>query len=320
MGKLLLSGKSDHYLFDPENESTLLKKNGRFGNVYAGARLSDKTMVVIKQLNPALKNHNIAVEQFQLESNLQLDHFALRKTFEFIYTENEYFLVQEYLTGIDLKSFFRIHRNLKNKLSFILHCAIDILDALNYIHSKNIFHCDVKPSNILVKQHIKKAPDHKKPEAKLIDFGLAKIPGSDFVDRVKPFSLIYSPPEQALHFYELVNPSSDLFALGITIYELITGKNPYGSTHPEVIMHWQVSGNIEKDNNIPTDLFTIIEKATAKAKFPLPPNQMNKEDQKIIVAEGMKKRFQSAIEMRTAIENFLILYNEKKPWLKNIFG
>ncbi|HKR05584.1 MAG TPA: serine/threonine-protein kinase [Bacteroidia bacterium] len=320
MGKLLLSGKLDHYLFDPENESTVLKKNGRFGNVYAGARLSDKTMVVIKHLNPALKNHNIAVEQFQLESNLQLEHVALRKTFEFIHTENEYFLVQEYLTGIDLKSFFKVHKNLKNKLSFILHSAIEILDALNYIHTKNIFHCDIKPSNILVKHNIKKAPIHNKPEAKLIDFGLAKIPGSDFVDRVKPFSLIYSPPEQALHFHELVNASSDLFALGTTIYELITGKNPYGSTHPEVIMHWQVAGDIEENELIPKPLFKILQKAVAKAKFQLPPNQMNKEDQKAIVAEGMKKRFQNAIEMKAEIENFLILYNEKKPWLKNIFG
>jgi serine/threonine protein kinase len=320
MSKLLLSGKLDHYLFDPDNESTVLKRNGRFGDVYAGARVPDKKMVVIKRLSPALKNHPAAISQFRLEADLHLEHSSLRKTLEFIYTENEYFLVQEYLTGIDLKSFLKSNAKFKNKISFLIHCIIRVLDALQFIHSKNIFHCDIKPSNILVNENKTNVQNVDKPEVTLIDFGQAKIPGSDFVNRVKPFSLIYSPPEQVLHFHDLIDTSSDLYALGITLYELITFKNPFGSSHPEMIMHKQVSGDIEENKEIPHGLFTIILKATAKNKFPLPPNQMDKEEQKKIIIEGMKKRFQSADEMKTALESFSASCSEKKNRFKNIFG
>jgi len=319
MGKMLLSGKQDHYLFDPENESTVLKKNGKFGSVYAGARVSDQRHVVIKFLNPELNYHTDAVKQFSLEAELNLAHPYLRKTYEVIETENKYFLVQEFINGVNLKIFLQqnsSHRNIK----FILNCCIGILDALEYLHSKNIIHCDIKPANILIEYDGKKKVDLENPPVKLIDLGQSKTPTTNFALITKPFSIIYSPPEQVLHFHDLVNPSSDLFALGITLNELITGENPYGSAHPEMIMHKQVSGDIEESEKIPDALFKIIQKAVAKNKFPLPPNQLNKEDQKIIVTEGMKKRFQSTIEMKNSIEDFLVSFSEKKFWLKGIFG
>ena len=165
---------------------------------------------------------------------------------------------------------------------------------------------------MLIENDGKKKPDENNPHLKLIDLGQAKTTFTNFTDATKPFSIIYSPPEQVLHFHEMVNPSSDLFALGISIYELITNNNPYGSMHPEMLLHKQVSGDMEEDSKIPEALFKILQKATAKNKFPLPPNQMNVENQKRIVAEGMKKRFQNTKEMKDAIEEFLLSYSEKR--------
>jgi len=318
MSQLLLSGKSDHYLFDPENESTVLKTNGKFGSVYAGIRISDKTHVAIKFLNPELNQHTDAVKQFSLEAELNLEHPYLRKSYEVIETENKYFLVQEFINGVNLKTFLQQNASYRN-IKFILNCCFRILGALEYLHQKNIIHCDIKPANILIEYDGKKKVDLKNPPVKLIDFGQSKTPATNFALITKPFSLIYSPPEQVLHFHDLVNPSSDLFALGNTMYELITAKNPYGSTHPEMIMHKQVSGDIEENKIIPGELFSIIQKAAAKSKFSRPPNQLDREDQKRFVIEGMKKRFQTAGEMKTALEKFLLSYAEKKFSLKNIF-
>ena len=320
MAILQLIGKRDNYLFDPENAPTVLKRNGKFGSVYAGARTSDNKRVLIKFLNPELKKIPAALHQFRLEADIDFEHPFLRKTYEWIEAEEKFFLIQEYINGSDLRTFLKRHSKYKNSPRFIIKCVLNVLEALDHMHSKNFIHCDIKPSNILIAFDKEHAPDKENPPVKLIDFGQAKNPLTNFISTTKPFSMIYSPPEQVLHFHDLIDPSSDLYSAGITLYELITNKNPFGSNHPEMLMHKQVSGEMEEDEKIPRELFKIIQKATAKKKFPLPPNQLNEETKRNIVREGMKKRFQSAKEMKAALESFLVSFSEKKHWLRGIFG
>lgn len=320
MSILQLNGKRESYLFDPENESTVLKRNGKFGRVYAGSRISDKKPVVVKFLNPLLKLYPDAVQQFRFEDTLELAHPQLRTTYEFIKAEGEFFLVQEYINGIDMKTFLHRHSKLQKDVGFIIRCVIKILDALEYLHSRNIIHCDIKPSNILIEYDRSKKKDFENPGVRLIDLGLAKLQFANFFSATNPFSLIYSPPEQVLHFTDLINPSSDLHALGMTLYELISGDSPFRSNHPEMIMHRQVSGGLDENRKIPEALFKILQKATSKNTFPLPPNQMSNDEQKIIIEEGMKKRYQTVAEMRVDLLSFLSNVPVKKSFFSKLFG
>ncbi len=320
MPLLKIEGEKDEYLFDPTNREAVLRENGKFGNVYAGLRISDNAPVVIKHLNPALLRYSLSLIQFRFEADAGLTHPNLRNTIEYLNIDADHFLIQEFVRGHELKDFLT-QTGLFRSVSFIVRCMIRVLDALEYLHKKNIIHCDIKPSNILIGEPAKGDKNFlKHPDIKLIDLGNAMTPLSEFISTIRPFSFIYSPPEQVLHLYSLVNPSSDLFALAVTAHEILTGKNPYGSYHPEKLMHLQVSGDMVEDGNIPRELMVILKKGAARKKFPLPPNKISAQDQYKTVEEGMKMRYQNAASFRSALERFLENYREQKNFFKCLFG
>ncbi len=320
MGILRLEGKEASYLFDPSNPETLLRENGKFGNVYAGARESDKTPVVIKHLNPELLSHPMSLLQFRFEADMVLDHPVLRNTLEYAHTGKDHFLIQEYVKGWELKVFLMQYEKYRT-VSFVLQCMLRILDALEYLHGKDVVHCDIKPSNILVEEPPKgEKVDRQHPPVRLIDLGNARTPLAQFMTTVRPFSFIYSPPEQVLHHYSLVCPASDLSALAITTYELITGKNAFGTYHPEKLMHMQVAGNLLPNPDIPEPLFRILAKASARISLPRPPNQMNREEHFKLAQDGIAMRYQSADELKSAFREFLESHPAKKGVFARLFG
>lgn len=316
MPLLKLTGQTGEYIFDPENAETVLSRKGKFGTVYAGIRLSDKSKVVIKHFNNDLMVYPYSLMQFKFEDDAQLDSPYLRKTFEYIPTGQNHFLIQEYISGYDLKTFLSFSKKHRQSVSFIVRCMIKVLEGLDYLHSKNIVHCDLKPANILIETDEKsKLKDEKNPSIRIIDLGNARTPLNLLMDTLTPFSLVYSPPEQALHLYNLVDAQSDVYTAGIVLYELISGEPPFASKHPEALMHQQVSGQLIAHPSIPAPLFEIIKKASAKISLPRPPAQIEIPERMKYVQEGKKLRYASAFEMKQALENFLANFKEKKSWL-----
>ena len=88
------------------------------------------------------------------------------------------------------------------------------------------------------------------------------------------FALIYSPPEQVLNCPELINATTDIYSLAITLYELLTRKVPFSNPHPTLLMHLQLVQALPKHRNIPDLLFEILQRATAKYSFQRPPAQL----------------------------------------------
>jgi serine/threonine-protein kinase len=124
------------------------------------------------------------------------------------------YLLMEYLEGRTLRQFLRAQGARRVGVSDVMRLAIHVCAALEHMHAAGILHLDIKPSNIIVA--------HGRPV--LFDFGIARrkaewqarrLEGSDF----------YMPPEQCRG--EPVSPASDVFSLGLTIYELLTGKLPF---------------------------------------------------------------------------------------------
>lgn len=142
-------------------------------------------------------------------------------------------------------------------LEVVLEIFEQLLEGLSHAHSKNIIHRDLKPSNILVT---------KDGSVKVLDFGTARLPGSRLTQQQHWLgSLDYMPPEQFKH--EAVDIRSDIWSLGVLLFELLTGELPFKGEFPQIML------SILKDNPKPLAGFfdkpmlqDIIERCLAKDK------------------------------------------------------
>ncbi|WP_432642020.1 Stk1 family PASTA domain-containing Ser/Thr kinase [Acidaminococcus sp.] len=168
-----------------------------------------------------------------------------------------YYIVMEYVVGRSLKEVIEENGALDYKTA--VRYAIGIASALKQAHDHSIVHCDVKSQNILI---------DTKGVPKITDFGIARAFGqpSNGPDKNVIGSVYYLSPEQAAG--QPVTPQSDLYSLGVVLFEMLTGKLPYdGDTPLEVArMHLESSTPSARryDPDIPYYLDNIITKALAK--------------------------------------------------------
>ena len=301
MSETTLEYQNKTYIFNPDDETSVIKHKGKFNSVYKGICLETRQTVIIKKLNENLHNSK-NIEQFKREFLFNINHTNIVQTLAYIEHLDNHYIVREFADGVDLKT---LSQQKKLTPSSIIIYILQILDALKSLHENEIIHCDIRPANIIVNK--------KTNEAKLIDLGLAKKK----VDTEKrPFALIYSPPEQLLKFSELINETSDLYSLGIVMYELLTAKIPFHHTNPELLMNLQLIQNLEPNKKIPEQLFNVIQKATSKYEFKLPPKYFKEEELLQHLSEALQQRFQNAMEMKNAITEVQKNLSESKSFLK----
>ena len=204
----------------------ILNKIGEGGMalIYKALQPSLKRTVVLKKLKDP--NREI-INRFKKEALLSASfhHENLVAVYEFLYTKRSYFLVMEFVDGEDLRTIIDYMSPIPAALAGLL--ILEIVRGLEYTHARNIIHRDIKPGNILVSYS---------GDVKLIDFGVAK---DDFSTRLTVTGMIvgtpaYMAPEQANG--EPLTASSDLFSIGILLYELLTGVKPfYGENSTEIL-------------------------------------------------------------------------------------
>lgn len=137
-----------------------------------------------------------------------------------------YFLVMEYIDGMDLKEYLKQHGRLSEQEA--LNFSIQIATALKHAHENNVIHRDIKPQNIMI---------NRNRVAKLTDFGIAKGASTSTINGTKDVigSVHYLSPEQARGGY--IDDKSDIYSLGVVMYEMITGLVPFdGENYVTVAM------------------------------------------------------------------------------------
>ncbi len=323
MQQLLKTNKAT-YLFDNEKPELVLKASGKFSSVYLAYQLPEKEPVVLKILNHEVARKANGLKNFIKEASFAIHHSNIQKTLDYFSDGVNHFLVKEYIPGVTLAQLIRSGK--KYDWKFYTRCIIHLLPIIKTLHEKGIYHCDLRPHNILVAYSYNNKIDLTYPEVYLLDLGLAKTEAESELSNTSPFSLIYSPPEQLLNHYEIVNSSSDLYSLGITLYECIAGVTPFSDENPELVMHLQLNAALDENKKIPPALFEVLKKATSKHKFTLPPSKLSEEELSEKLKLGQMERYHDAAEFKYALTRVLdhaVMAEEhekSKPWWKKLFS
>ena len=274
---------------------SLLGKGG-MGVVYKAHDSKLNRYVAIKVLNaPEVKNSKRMIERFKIEAqnHAQLIHQNIVTVYGFVEFDNVLGIVMEYVDGESLEKV--IFKNRRLHVFDVVYIVTQLLDGIGYAHSKGYIHRDIKPSNIIV---------NSEGVVKIMDFGISKsIEGenSGTQTSARIGTIYYMSPEQIKG--RNVNKTSDIYSIGCTIYDMLTGKPPFDSKNDFEVMEGHLKENpISLSNyypSIPVALDNIVSKLLKK----------NQSERYQTCAEVKQDIDQLNILLKTSEANY---FNEKK--------
>jgi serine/threonine protein kinase/tetratricopeptide (TPR) repeat protein len=250
---------------------------GGMGVVYEAEDTRLARHVALKFIPEEMVHDKKSLERFLREARAasQLNHPGICTIHDINDNNGHPFIVMEKLDGVSLKE--RI-RGKRMDLDEVLDIGIQVADALAASHAKGIIHRDIKPANIFVSQS---------GQTKILDFGLAKsareagsseaaLEDSLTAVGVIPGTAVYMSPEQARG--EELDQRSDLFSLGVVLYEMATGKKPFATgnviTTLDAVLNQKPVSPLSLNPSLPRDLEGIIGRAMEKDRGHRYPNAL----------------------------------------------
>lgn len=234
--------------------------SGGMAVIYKATDLALGRIVAVKILRPSLTNDHSFLVRFRQEARnvANLSHPNIVTVHDVGQDNNTHYIVMEYIDGANLKDIIREESPLP--ISKVLDLGIQICAGVGYAHRAKLVHADVKPQNILVTDNNK---------VKVTDFGIAQaLAATQPQERQKVVwgSPHYFSPEQAQGEYP--TPASDVYSLGIVLYEMLTGRLPFVGSDQQALALAHIRDApprlSEINPQIPTDLERIILKSLSK--------------------------------------------------------
>lgn len=234
---------------------------GGMGDIYKAIQDPLNRIVALKVLPPQLGRDEEFSKRFEIEAKAisLLQHQNIVSIYEYGAENGYQYFAMQFVDGMDLSKYIAEHKEVS--ITGIIDFSKQICRGLRYAHANNVIHRDIKPQNILI---------DKDGVAKLSDFGIAKIfSGTEIT--MTGFTLgtpEYMSPEQALG--KKIDHQTDIYSLGIVMYEMLTKKPPFMANDPMAVaykqVHEQPPAPALKRKDCPKRLELIVVKAIKKNK------------------------------------------------------
>jgi serine/threonine protein kinase len=243
--------------------------SGGMGKVYAAEHLITGKRYAIKVLNPNLADDEEARRRFAREAKAisAIEHPHIVELYDYGQTAHGVpFLAMEYMEGTTLRAFLAAAPAGGLPVGQAVSIALQMAQALQHVHERGIVHRDVKPDNIQIE-----VDSSKNVVAKLFDFGIARIQSQEAVTSAAagpPRTLAYGAPEM-YERHDYLSPAIDVYALGVTMFEILTKQRPFGGTGMALLLaHLKETpgsvAELRKDVRIPAELDALISRMLAK--------------------------------------------------------
>ena len=253
---------------------------GGMAYVYKAYDSVDDRTVAVKILRDEFLTNDEFVRRFRNESKAIaiLNHPNIVKVLDVGFGERLQYIVMEYIDGITLKEYLDQRKDIRWKEA--VHFTSQILRALQHAHDKGIVHRDIKPQNIMLLSD---------GTIKVTDFGIARLTRSEMqataVGNKAIGSVHYISPEQARG--EITDEKTDLYSVGIMLYEMLTGKLPFEADNAVSVAIMQMQSEATVPHLLNEEIPEGLEQITLKA-----------------MQKDTVKRYQSAAEMISDFEEF----------------
>jgi serine/threonine-protein kinase len=229
---------------------------GGMGAVFKGIDMMLEREVAIKMLRPELASQPQVVERFRSEAVTlaKLNHPNIATLFSFLRQGEDFFMVMEYVRGETLDSVIRKHGAMSIERAIAMFCQA--LEGIEHAHRLDIIHRDIKPANMMLTDT---------GTIKVMDFGIARVLGTSRLTRQGSIvgTIEYMSPEQVRG--EETDARSDIYSLGILLYEMLTGRVPFQSDSEFALMKSQIEDAPTPPRSFAMHIPLVVEQAIMRS-------------------------------------------------------